>query len=147
MKRYAVQVTIHILLITGFSITACVMFEKQLWFSALLAIVLLMATGIHLYLMQMKQMMMMHRLVDSIRFNDLTQTFQPPFRDRSMRELAEELSQVIKSFRGQLLDEEVKHQFYENLLNKVDTAVLVADRNGCVLWMNQAATTQLGQEP
>ncbi|MEG2856359.1 sensor histidine kinase [Bacteroides sp.] len=147
MKRYAVLVTIHILLITAFSITAYILFEKQLWFSSLLAIVLLIATGIHLYLMQMKQTAMMHRLVDSIRFNDLTQTFQPPFRDRSMRELAEELSQVIKSFRSQLLDEEVKHQFYENLLNKVDTAVLVADRNGCVLWMNQAATTQLGQEP
>ncbi|MEG0455464.1 MAG: ATP-binding protein [Bacteroides sp.] len=147
MKRYAVLVTIHIILITAFSITAYVLFEKQLWFSSLLAIVLLIATGIDLYLMQMKQTAMMHRLVDSIRFNDLTQTFQPPFRDRSMRELAEELSQVIKSFRSQLLDEEVKHQFYENLLNKVDTAVLVADRNGCVLWMNQAATTQLGQEP
>ncbi len=147
MKRYAVLVTIHIILITTFSITAYVLFEKQLWFSSLLAIVLLIATGIDLYLMQMKQTAMMHRLVDSIRFNDLTQTFQPPFRDRSMRELAEELSQVIKSFRSQLLDEEVKHQFYENLLNKVDTAVLVADRNGCVLWMNQAATTQLGQEP
>lgn len=147
MKRYAVLVTIHIILITAFSITAYVLFEKQLWFSSLLAIVLLIATCIHLYLMQMKQTAMMHRLVDSIRFNDLTQTFQPPFRDRSMRELAEELSQVIKSFRSQLLDEEVKHQFYKNLLNKVDTAVLVADRNGCVLWMNQAATTQLGQEP
>ncbi|MEG0464636.1 MAG: ATP-binding protein [Bacteroides sp.] len=147
MKRYAVLVTIHIILITTFSITAYVLCEKQLWFSSLLAIVLLIATGIDLYLMQMKQTAMMHRLVDSIRFNDLTQTFQPPFRDRSMRELAEELSQVIKSFRSQLLDEEVKHQFYENLLNKVDTAVLVADRNGCVLWMNQAATTQLGQEP
>ncbi len=147
MKRYAVLVTIHIILITAFSITAYVLFEKQLWFSSLLAIVLLIATCIHLYLMQMKQTAMMHRLVDSIRFNDLTQTFQPSFRDRSMRELAEELSQVIKSFRSQLLDEEVKHQFYENLLNKVDTAVLVADRNGCVLWMNQAATTQLGQEP
>lgn len=147
MKRYAVLVTIHIILITAFSITAYVLFEKQLWFSSLLAIVLLIATCIHLYLMQMKQTAMMHRLVDSIRFNDLTQTFQPPFRDRSMRELAEELSQVIKSFRKQLLDEEVKHQFYENLLNKVDMAVLVADRNGWVLWMNQAATTQLGQEP
>lgn len=147
MKRYAVLVTIHIILITAFSITAYVLFEKQFWFSSLLAIVLLIATCIHLYLMQMKQTAMMHRLVDSIRFNDLTQTFQPSFRDRSMRELAEELSQVIKSFRKQLLDEEVKHQFYENLLNKVDTAVLVADRNGCVLWMNQAATTQLGQEP
>ena len=32
---------------------------------------------------------------------------------------------LLKDFRGRLLTEEIKHQYYENLLNKVDTAVLV----------------------
>ena len=44
-----------------------------------------------------------------------------------------------------MLAEEIKHQYYENLLNKVDTAVLVADKAGHIEWMNQAAVTHLGQ--
>lgn len=62
-----------------------------------------------------------------------------------MNEWAEELSESLKDFRGKLLAEEIKHQYYENLLNKVDTAVLVADRAGHIEWMNQAAITHLGQ--
>lgn len=62
-----------------------------------------------------------------------------------MNEWAKELSESLKDFRGKLLAEEIKHQYYENLLNKVDTAVLVADRAGHIEWMNQAAVTHLGQ--
>lgn len=50
-----------------------------------------------------------------------------------------------KRFSGRLLAEEIKHQYYENLLNKVDTAVLVTDKAGHIEWMNQAAVTHLGQ--
>ena len=62
-----------------------------------------------------------------------------------MNEWAKELSESLKDFRGRLLAEEIKHQYYENLLNKVDTAVLVADKAGHIEWMNQAAVTHLGQ--
>lgn len=40
-----------------------------------------------------------------------------------MNEWAEELSDTLKDFRGRLLAEEIKHQYYENLLNKVDTVI------------------------
>ena len=62
-----------------------------------------------------------------------------------MDEWAQELSNALKDFRGKLLAEEIKHQYYENLLNKVDTAVLVTDVTGHIEWMNQAAVTHLGQ--
>lgn len=41
----------------------------------------------------------------------------------------------------------MKHQYYESLLNKVDTAVLVADMSGNIEWMNRAAIVLLGQTP
>ena len=53
-----------------------------------------------------------------------------------MNEWAEELSDNLKDFRERLLAEEVKHQYYERLLNKVDTTVLVADGTGHIEWMN-----------
>ncbi|MEG1564350.1 MAG: ATP-binding protein [Bacteroides sp.] len=145
MKRYATSVLLHILLIAALSIGCYLLFCQQLWFSLLLTALLLLGTGVHLYFMQMKQIVLMRRLTESIRFNDMTQTFHPPFKNHLMTELAEELSLTLKSFRAKLLEEEVKHQYYENLLNKVDTAVLVADQSGRVEWMNHAALIQLGQ--
>lgn len=147
MKRYGVSVALHILLLAALSVGGYVLFCHQLWFSTLVVVLLLVATGVHLYGMQMKQIAQMRRLADSIRSTDMTQAFQPPFRNKLMAELATELSDAVKSFRGKLLQEEVKHQYYENLLNKVDTAVLVADQSGRVEWMNRAAIDHLGHEP
>lgn len=88
---------------------------------------------------------LLRRLTDGLRYNDMMQTFHPPFKNKIMNEWAKELSESLKDFRGRLLAEEIKHQYYENLLNKVDTAVLVTDKAGHIEWMNQAAVTHLGQ--
>lgn len=95
--------------------------------------------------MQFKQIILLRRLTDGLRYNDMMQTFHPPFKNKIMNEWAKELSESLKDFRGRLLAEEIKHQYYENLLNKVDTAVLVTDKAGHIEWMNQAAITHLGQ--
>lgn len=64
-----------------------------------------------------------------------------------LTDMAQELSEALKVFRERLFEEEVKHQYYENLLNKVDTAVLVTDKSGHTEWMNLAAITHLGRNP
>ena len=145
MKRFAIRVILHILFIMLLSIGSCLLFQKQLWFSTVICIILLITFGIHLYRMQFKQIILLRRLTDGLRYNDMMQTFHPPFKNKIMNEWAEELSDTLKDFRGKLLAEEIKHQYYENLLNKVDTAVLVADKAGHIEWMNQAAVTHLGQ--
>lgn len=145
MKRFAIRVILHILFIMLFSIGSCLLFQKQLWFSTVICIILLITFGIHLYRMQFKQIILLRRLTDGLRYNDMMQTFHPPFKNKIMNEWAKELSGSLKDFRGRLLAEEIKHQYYENLLNKVDTAVLVTDKAGHIEWMNQAAVTHLGQ--
>ena len=145
MKRFAFRVILHILLIVLFSIGSYLLFQKQLWFSTTICLILLITIGIHLYRMQFKQIALLRRLKDGLRYNDMMQTFHPPFNNKIMNEWAEELSDTLIDFRGRLLAEEFKHQYYENLLNKVDTAVLVADKAGHIEWMNQAAVTHLGQ--
>lgn len=146
MNRYSVSVTIHLLLVVSLSIGSYLLFQHQLWFSALLSLLILAALGFRLYQMQLKQLKMMRRLTDSIRYNDMTQTFYSPFENKLMNKWAEELSETLKIFRNRLLEEEIKHQYYENLLNKVDTAVLVITKSGQVEWMNQAAIAHLGQK-
>ena len=145
MKRFAIRVVLHILLIVLLSIGSYLLFQKQLWFSTTICMILLIITAVHLYRMQFEQIALLRRLTDGLRYNDMMQTFHPPFKNKIMNEWAEELSDTLKDFRGKLLAEEIKHQYYENLLNKVDTAVLVADKAGHIEWMNQAAVTHLGQ--
>ena len=118
MKRFAIRVILHILFIMLLSIGSCLLFQKQLWFSTVICIILLITFGIHLYRMQFKQIILLRRLTDGLRYNDMMQTFHPPFKNKIMNEWAKELSESLKDFRGRLLAEEIKHQYYENLLNK-----------------------------
>lgn len=145
MKRFEINIILHILFIFLLSISSCLLFQKQLWFSTIICIIFLIVTGVHLYRIQFKQIALLRRLTDGLRYNDMMQTFHPPFKNKMMNEWAEELSDTLKDFRKKLLAEEIKHQYYENLLNKVDTAVLVADAAGHIEWMNQAAIIHLGQ--
>lgn len=145
MKRFAFRVILHILLIVLLSIGIYLLFQEHLWFSTIICVILLATTGVSLYRMQFKQIILLRRLTDGLRYNDMMQTFHPPFKNKIMNEWAEELSETLKDFRSKLLAEEVKHQYYENLLNKVDTAVLVTDTSGRIEWMNQSAINHLGQ--
>ena len=145
MKRFEFKVALHILIIFLLSIGSCLLYQRQLWFSTTVCILFLIGTGIHLYRIQFKQIALLRRLTDGLRYNDMTQNLHPPFKNKMMDEWAQELSNALKDFRGKLLAEEVKHQYYENLLNKVDTAVLVTDASGHIEWMNQAAVAHLGQ--
>lgn len=147
MKQYSLVVILHICLLAILSVGVYVLYCADLWFSMLITFLFLLGTGIHLYYIQMKQLQMMRRLTDSLRYNDMTQAFRPPYKNKLMTEMAVELSETLQAFRARLLEEEIKHQYYESLLNKVDTAVLVTDMSGRIEWLNRAATAQLGQDP
>ena len=145
MKRFEFKVALHILIIFLLSIGSCLLYQRQLWFSTTVCILFLIGAGMHLYRIQFKQITLLRRFTDGLRYNDMTQNLHPPFKNKMMDEWAQELSNALKDFRGKLLAEEVKHQYYESLLNKVDTVVLVTDASGHIEWMNQAAVAHLGQ--
>ena len=145
MKRFEFKVALHILIIFLLSIGSCLLYQRQLWFSTTVCILFLIGAGMHLYRIQFKQITLLRRLTDGLRYNDMTQNLHPPFKNKMMDEWAQELSNALKDCRGKLLAEEVKHQYYESLLNKVDTVVLVTDASGHIEWMNQAAVAHLGQ--
>lgn len=147
MKRYSLVVACHIVLLAAFSIAGYELLRNGLWLTTGVSALAIVYTGVHLYKLQLKQIGMMRRLTDSIRFNDMTQAFRTPFRNKLMQETALEFSETLKAFRMRLMEEEIKHQYYENLLDKVDTAVLVADKAGRIEWMNRTARKLLGPGP
>ena len=147
MKTYGYYLILHILGLTGLIAAGVLAMLHGLWFCTIICGLLLVGICYSLYRIQIRQTETMYRLVECMKQNDLGQRVCAPFADPQMQKLAEDLSQALKNLRTRIVDEEVKHQYYEMLLNKVDTAVLVTDRSNRMEWMNKAARELLGHCP
>lgn len=143
MRSYAFTVISHILgivLSTGL-LFYCV--HEEIIFCPTFCGIAILYFSIHLYFIQMRQVKYWRYVVDCLRQQDLIQIVRSPYEDKVMRELADDLSAALRSLRGRLMDEEVRRQYFESLLNKVDTAVLVTDKEGAIEWKNRAADALL----
>lgn len=147
MKRFSFILVLHIILLAISAVGCYLLIEKSLLFSSIAMAVIFILTACNLYRLQLKQTAMMKRMIDSLRHKDTVQTFSLPFRNKLMEELANELTQTMNEIRSQLVGEEIKHQYYKNLLEKVDTVVLVTNHDGKIEWMNQAGEQLLGPIP
>lgn len=143
MRSYAFTVISHILgivLSTGL-LFYCV--HEEIIFCPTFCGIAILYFSIHLYFIQMRQVKYWRYVVDCLRQQDLIQIVRSPYEDKVMRELADDLSAALRSLRGRLMDEEVRRQYFESLLNKVDTAVLVTDKEGAIEWKNRTADALL----
>ena len=86
MKRFEFKVALHILIIFLLSIGSCLLYQRQLWFSTTVCILFLIGAGMHLYRIQFKQITLLRRLTDGLRYNDMTQNLHPPFKNKMMDE-------------------------------------------------------------
>lgn len=85
----------------------------------------------------------MHRMLQAIRNRDFSIRFPAEKLRGSERKLAEEMNEVISGFRSELLRQERQYGQYEAILNLVDAALIMADADGRVRWMNHKAVTNL----
>ena len=83
------------------------------------------------------------RMLQAIRNRDFSLRFPAERMRGSERELAEEMNDVISGFREDLMRQERQYGQYEAILNLVDSALIVADTEGNVSWMNRKAITNL----
>ncbi len=85
----------------------------------------------------------MRRMLQAIRNHDFSLRFPAERMRGSERKLAEEMNDVISGFRDDLMRQERQYGQYEAILNLVDSALIVADTDGNVTWMNQKAIKNL----
>ena len=147
MKTYTLTIALHIAGIFLSALFLAYSLLQEWFFCSVFSVLAIVSISIRLYILQMRQVKSWRYLVDCLLQHDLTQMVHTPFKDKAMQELATDLSAALRSLRQQLLNEEVKRQYYESLLNKVDTAVLVADKQGKIDWTNRAADTLLASSP
>lgn len=104
MKRYSFIVALHIIGIALFSVGIYLLVAAKLWFSSLMAFLILLAIAIHLYRLQMMQVRMMRHLAESLRYDDMMLSFRSPYHNRSMEDMVNELSEAMKNFRTRVLE-------------------------------------------
>ncbi len=104
MKRYSFIVALHIIGIVLFSVGIYLLVDAKLWFSSLMAFLILLAIAIHLYQLQMMQVRMMRHLAESLRYDDMMLSFRSPYHNRSMEDMVNELSEAMTNFRTRVLE-------------------------------------------
>lgn len=83
------------------------------------------------------------RMLQAIRNRDFSLRFPAERMRGSESKLAQEMNDVISGFREDLMRQERQYGQYEAILNLVDSALIVADTQGNVSWMNQKAINNL----
>ena len=130
-------------LLGGASVASYLFYEHELYFcvffSCVLALVI-MACLVSIYYSSIRRM---ERVIGSIRHGDFMLNFSAAGRSDVERRMVESLNEVILRFRTDLSEKQEKHQYFETLLDTVDTSMLVADKQGVVMWMNRAGVQDL----
>ncbi len=83
------------------------------------------------------------RMLRTLRSNDLTLRIPEENLRGAERELAEEINDIINDLRKKLIKQERRSGQYEALINTIDAALIVADDDGEIHFMNQKAVQGL----
>lgn len=83
------------------------------------------------------------RMIRTLRSNDLTLRIPEENLRGAERELAEEINDLINDLRKKILKQERRSGQYEALVNTIDAALIVADDDGKIRFMNQKAVQGL----
>ena len=131
MKRYSLIVALHIIGIAFLSVGVYLLVDAGLWFSALMAFLILLAIAVHLYRLQMMQVRMMRHLAESLRYDDMMLSFRSPYKNRSMEDMVDELSEAMRNFRTRVLERNEMEAWQKLILPEADKTSRPRPSSGC----------------
>lgn len=131
------------LLMGGTAIAAYLFYQHSLYFCLLFSLLIMAGIIIYICQWQHKTTRMISRMIEGIRYADFSLSFSTQHKPRAEQRLAQEINGVVAEFRTRLSENEERYQYYETLLNTVDSSLLVVDSQCDIHWMNRAAIQDL----
>lgn len=131
------------LLMAVASIATYLFYQHSLYFCLLFSLIVIIAVMVYICQWQHRTTRMISRMIEGIRYSDFSLSFSTLHKTRAEQRLAQEINGVITEFRTQLSEKEERYQYYETLLNTVDSSLLVVDSRCNIHWMNRAAIQDL----
>lgn len=139
----SLRIVVCMLLVAVTSIAAYLFYQHSLYFCLLFSLMIIMGIVVYICQWQHRTTRMVSRMIEGIRYSDFSLSFSTRHKTRTEQRLAQEIIEVITKFRTQLSEKEERYQYYETLLNTVDSSLLVVDRLHNIHWMNRAAMQEL----
>ena len=137
------RLVLLLLCLIGTSVSICLFWNNQLYFCVFFSSVMALVIFACLVAMYSQATRRVARMVESIRYHDFSLSFSAKGQGAMEKQLVEDINEVIAQFRAKQSEKEEKRQYFEALLDTVDTSVLVADKKGAVMWMNRAGVQDL----
>lgn len=139
-----VRAILMMVLLSILSVAALLFYECQLYFCVFFSVVSVVILISFLTYERSKATARLVKMVDSVRYGDFSLSFSTAKRQsREERKMVEDINEVMSRFRIQLSEKEERYRYFETLLDTVDTCMLVADKQGQVMWMNRAGVHDL----
>lgn len=124
------------------AIAAYLFYQHSLYFCLFFSLMIMAGIIIYICQWQYKTTRMISRMIEGIRYADFSLSFSQ-HKTRTEQRLAQEINNVVAEFRTRLSENEERYQYYETLLNTVDSSLLVVDSQCNIHWMNRAAMQDL----
>lgn len=126
------------------AIAAYLFYQHSLYFCLFFSLMIMAGIIIYICQWQYKTTRMISRMIEGIRYADFSlMSFSTQHKTRTEQRLAQEINNVVAEFRTRLSENEERYQYYETLLNTVDSSLLVVDSQCNIHWMNRAAMQDL----
>lgn len=125
------------------SVAVYLFYSRQLYFCLIFSVGIIVAIVAYMVYANNQAVKKMSRMVESIRYGDFSLNFSTGKQAGWEAKLLEDINEVMAKFRSELAAKEERHQYYETLLQIVDSCLLVIDRKDQVLWMNRSAEQEL----
>ena len=87
----------------------------------------------------------MRRLIEAIRFGEMNISFRPAIKKGLPEDIAQMMEDALAQFRSRLMQTETDQMFYDTLLQRIDSGIMVLNKFGDIEWINKTAVDILGK--
>ena len=140
---HSLRIVLLMLLLGITSVSAYLFTVHQLYFCLLFSVLIIVGIVVAVVYLHKQTTQKLTRMVEAIRYGDFSLNFSKNQGEQWETQLVEDINAVMANLRNELAQKEERHQYYETLLQTVDSCLLVVNKQGQILWMNQSAEQQL----
>ena len=138
-----IRIVLLMLMFGGIAIAAYLFYEHELYFCVFFSILLEIVIIVSFIYASLRVLRRLAYMVECLSLGDFTVSFSTEGEGNLEQKLMQNINDAVSQFRTRLAEREKKYRYLETLLDTVDTSLLVAERDGKVIWMNRSAVQDL----
>lgn len=145
MKKLFDKISILVAAILFWAIAGAFLFAYKHYLPAVFCLFILIYTGYKLYRLNIKTTSHFKHFIDSIKFSESSISFISDVSDPVYQDYYDSLAKALEKINFMSQKRESDISFYNTLLNRIDFALIITDREEKIVWINKIALDLLGR--